>query len=224
MRKLAFLVLSMVMVLISCNNAEILPNPDQIAITENSTIVCFGDSLTRGYGALVEEAYPSVLSNYVNIPVVNSGFNAYTTDDAIGIIQSAVLDYDPAIVIIEFGANDYFQNSTTLDINTVKMNMEYIINEIQDENRIIYLAKFYTYEMALDVLSDMKYYDDFENMFESLKNEYNVRIINDIWTGIWGDSSLMFDSEHPNADGYYIMAQKYYNAIESVLIVNNLVN
>ena len=53
-----------------------------VEIKDNSTIVCFGDSLTYGHGAdSATESWPALLQKRVKIPVINSGRNDDTTAD-----------------------------------------------------------------------------------------------------------------------------------------------
>ena len=76
-------------------------------------IVCFGDSLTYGYGVMDEIAYPHRLS--VDLPqqfpqvqweVFNSGINGHTTREALARLQGSVLERKPQLVFILFGSND----------------------------------------------------------------------------------------------------------------------
>lgn len=74
----------------------------------------------------------------------------------------------------------------------------------------------------------------YEDMFARLKRKYdNVETIDDIWKGIWGKYSLMYDENgngeldildvHPNAEGYKIMADNYFNAMREFLSYHGLV-
>jgi lysophospholipase L1-like esterase len=81
----------------------------KLKINENSTIVCFGDSITYGHGAdSIETSFPMILQKRINIPVINSGVNKDTTADGVKRIQKDVLDYNPVIVLIHFGGNDLY--------------------------------------------------------------------------------------------------------------------
>jgi lysophospholipase L1-like esterase len=92
----------------------------------------------------------------------------------------------------------------------------------------IYIAKFYTEEVAREMLHTAKI-DDYNNqtttinqyddMFDALAESDNVELI-DIWKGVWG--IYMSDAVHPNARGYEIMANNYYGAIKPYLEANNL--
>ncbi len=76
-------------------------------------IVCFGDSLTYGYGVLDQIAFPYRLSQdlpkrYPNhtFTVINSGINGQTTREALQRLQGSILGRKPQIVFILFGSND----------------------------------------------------------------------------------------------------------------------
>jgi lysophospholipase L1-like esterase len=73
----------------------------------DSTVVCFGDSLTYGKGrASIEESYPLILQKSINIQVINSGVEYFdTTADGLERIKRDVLAYNPVIVLIGFGGN-----------------------------------------------------------------------------------------------------------------------
>jgi acyl-CoA thioesterase-1 len=191
-------------------------------------LVCFGDSLTAGYGATVpkvddeSKSYPAFLQNKVTIPVINAGVSGNTTAQALSRVDD-VLSHSPQIVIILLGANDLFQFVNFVDTED---NLHNIINEINDGDRKIYLAKFYTNEVAFDIaktfLGDSAteaviqgLIDDYDAIFNNLASPANVTLIEDIWEGVWGVH--MSDEVHPNAAGYEIMADNIFNAIESCL-------
>lgn len=85
-------------------------------------IVCFGDSTTdnafvpnsstfkdsykglKVYSKWLEEKLPEVIGR--KIEVINSGVNGDTTRDAMRRFNSDVLNHQPNMVIIQFGAND----------------------------------------------------------------------------------------------------------------------
>lgn len=76
-------------------------------------IVCFGDSLTYGYGVLENIAFPYRLSQDLpkrypkyTFSVINSGINGQTTREALQRLQGSILGRKPQIVLILFGAND----------------------------------------------------------------------------------------------------------------------
>ena len=205
------------MAIIGCDDGS--TNKDITA--KNITLVCLGDSLTAGYGATTafeedkSKSYPAYLQKKANISVINAGVSGDTTAQALARVDSDVLSEDPKIVIILLGANDFFQN---IPILTTQNNLQDIINKVDNGNRKIYLAKFYTDAMAalisiLDLSGTFTQYNDMFTTLEASSN--NIEIIEDIWTGVW--RVHMSDFIHPNAKGYEIMADNIYNVVQPYL-------
>jgi len=199
---------------------------------ETFTLVCFGNSLTSGHGAVIpgvdspEKSYPAFLQNKVSIPVINAGKTGDTTAQGLSRINNDVLSKNPRIVIIELGANDLFQG---VSLTTTYENLKKIISMLNDGNRRIYLAKFYTETIARDMMNMLQItgyneqtavLDLYDSMFNELVLSDNIVLIDDIWAGVWGIH--MSDHIHPNEKGYEIMADNYFNALKPYLQENNL--
>ena len=60
--------------LISCSNNNLI---------KINSIVCFGDSLTQGFGATGEQTYPYFLQQFTNLPVINKGVNGNTSKNGL---------------------------------------------------------------------------------------------------------------------------------------------
>jgi acyl-CoA thioesterase-1 len=201
-------------------------------VHDYTTLVCFGNSLTAGYGATTPgrddkaKSYPAYLQGKVNIPVVNAGVSGNTTMDALRRINTDVLSKDPLIVIIELGANDLFQ---MIPLTDTRNNLQAIISILNDGNRKIYIAKFYTEAVAREMANSVGLTDyavqtaliqQYDTMFKTLALSNNAELIEDIWGGVW--SVHMSDIVHPDAQGYEIMADNIYNAIKPYLQSNDL--
>src|SRR6185369_7718146 len=103
--------------------------PKKLNITDQSTIVCFGDSLTYGHGAdTIKDSYPMVMQKWVNVPVINAGLNDDTTAGALVRIKKDVLDNNPVIVIIDFGGNDLYNSNPSLTIEQIENNFRQMLN------------------------------------------------------------------------------------------------
>src|SRR5580704_486504 len=73
-------------------------------------LVCFGDSITSGYGLQPGQAYPDALQrkldrNGYQYRVDNQGTSGATTKDAVAELPS-ILQLHPEVVLVEFGGND----------------------------------------------------------------------------------------------------------------------
>jgi acyl-CoA thioesterase-1 len=191
---------------------------NKLEINENSTIVCFGDSLTYGYGADdIEYSYPNVLQAWVNIPVINAGVNDDTTAGGLKRIQKDVIEHNPVIVIIDFGGNDLYNNKPKLKIKEIENNFVQMIELIGCSNVKIYIARYFNDQMRfLDI------FFNFDRMLKRLEKEYNVEIIYDIWKNVWGRKELKYDFTHPNNKGYEIIAYNIFDAIKPTLEYNGL--
>jgi lysophospholipase L1-like esterase len=224
----------------ACNNGT----TDDDAVNTGTSLVCLGDSLTAGYGATTPgiddetKSYPAYLRAKLNIPVFNAGVSGGTTSEALSRIEADVLAKDPRIVIIELGANDIRYGIFPWG---TKDNLQKIIDLIDNGKRKIYLAKFYTEEVVRSMMNNFDfsnlpdYFGSFDltdpavqtmlitlydNVFDELASSNNVELIEDIWSGVWGEH--MSDEVHPNAQGYERMAENYYKAMEPYLEKNNL--
>ena len=73
-------------------------------------VVCFGDSLTAGYGVDAGQSYPDYLQQALDragyrYRVVNEGVSGNTTKDGVDRL-SGVVALKAAVVVLEFGGND----------------------------------------------------------------------------------------------------------------------
>ena len=102
--------------------------------SEGKNIICFGDSITAGYGVEGGEDYPSLLAGMLKTPVINSGLHGDTSITALDRIGSDVLSREPLLVIIEFGGNDFLKKVSIRE--TVK-NIETMIEKIQAKGAMV---------------------------------------------------------------------------------------
>lgn len=187
------LFLFFICMLISCSNN----NHPKI-----NSIICFGDSLTQGYGSTNNQSYPYHLQKLVNIPVVNKGITGNTTKDGLNRIDD-ILQFKNSLIIIEFGANDFFQQ---IPISETKNNMEQLIDKLTNTKNIIVL-----------VSTEDKQLHQLYIMLKSLAEEKKVLFINGILNEIWNNRNLFSDEVHPNSNGYKLVADKIYKNIKHLL-------
>ena len=177
-------------------------NAKASCIKENPKIVAFGDSLVAGYGATAGNDFPAALAREVGIPVENLGRVGDTTGSALGRI--ATLDIiQPDIVIVLLGGNDALQR---LPVATTKANLSLIIDTLQKKD----------IEVVLVGVPGGFGTDPFRPMFTELKDQYDVKLVPNILSGIFGNRDLMSDQIHPNDVGYARMAARVAPVIEGV--------
>jgi len=189
-----------------------------VNIDENSTIVCFGDSLTYGHGANSEtESWPALLQKRVKIPVINSGRNDDTTADGILRFDEDVILHNPAVVIFDFGGNDIFSLKKKLSHKQIEANFRTMLDKLDLSKTKVYIMRFYNNQMRF-----FDIFGSFDRMLKRLEKDYDVTIIWDAWSGAWGHKDCKFDMTHCNAKGYKIMEQNIFNVLEPFLKENDL--
>lgn len=168
------------------------------------TVVAFGDSLTRGYGVPPGKNFVTFLSEYTNIPIINSGFTGDLTSHALIRLKSDVLDYDPDVVLVLLGGNDFLSGFSE---EVVRANLQAIIRNIKKGG-----AKVILVGVSKQVVPS------FESMFERLAMEEKVDgYVPNILGGIVFRKDLLFDTIHPNQRGHEIIAQRILPVLEEVL-------
>jgi acyl-CoA thioesterase I len=189
--------LGFLFLLISCTSSE----PPSLS---GDNIICFGDSLTFGTGAVPDQSYPARLSEMIARPVINAGIPGDTTARALLRLERDVLSQSPRIVLITLGGNDL---KNGVDKQTAFKNLREIVEKIQARNALVVIG-------GLKVLFwDRGYADN----YEKLADETGAVLVPDILGGIMGHQELMSDRIHPNGAGYEIMAKKFYQAITPYL-------
>jgi len=173
-------------------------------ILKGENIVCFGDSLTYGTGAPRDKSYPAQLAAIIGRPVINSGIPGDTTARALQRLERDVLLKAPRIVLITLGGNDL---KNGVDKKIAFKNLKTIVETIQARSALVVIGGI-----------KLPFWDrGYDEEYEKLAAETGAPLVPDILGGLMGNGELMHDTIHPNANGYKIMAQKFYTIIKSYL-------
>jgi acyl-CoA thioesterase-1 len=190
-----FVVCGLLIFLGGCGPRQII-NAD----SKGKNIICFGDSITAGYGVDPGQDYPSQLGKLVSVPVINSGNSGDTSAQALKRLESDVLDKEPLLVIVEFGGNDFLKK---LPIEEAVKNIEEMIKKAQSAGAMVALAD----------ISNSIIMSGYRKELESLSNKHKAIFIPKLLNGILTTPSLKSDFIHPNASGYKLIAQRIHQAI-----------
>jgi acyl-CoA thioesterase I len=173
------------------------------AVDDRPAIVCFGDSLTAGAGLDPAQAYPEILQKELDARgkryrVVNAGVSGDTTQDGLARLP-LVLAEKPAVVVLEFGANDGLRGQP---VTSSEANLRQMIEELQKAGAKVVLAG-----MTLPPNYGTEYIGKFERMYKELAKEHKLTLIPFFLEGVAGKSGLMQqDGLHPTAEGSRIVA------------------
>ena len=194
-----------------------LPDAEPAAAAQpddRRVIVAFGDSLSAGFGVDAGQSYPDFLQKTLDrrdlrYRVVNAGNSGDTSSDGVDRLEQ-VIALKPAIVIVEFGANDGLRG---LPVASTRSNLEQIIAGLQKAGARIVLAG-----MTLPPNYGPDYIHSFERIFPELAAKYKLALIPFLLEGVAGDSRYMQrDGLHANVEGNRKVAQNVMRVLEPLL-------
>jgi len=172
--------------------------------SKGENIICFGDSLTFGYGVKPQEDYPSILKKMVQMPVINAGVDGDTSFDALKRIKKDVLDNRPFLVLIEFCGNDFLKGVP--EDKTVE-NIREIILQVQQAKAIA---------VIVDISAGM-FLKNYRYRLSKLAKETGAVFVPGVLSGIITNPCMKSDFLHPNSQGYVIIAERVYRRIKPYL-------
>jgi acyl-CoA thioesterase-1 len=167
-------------------------------------IVCFGDSLTAGYGTEPGKSYPDYLQTDLDAKgyqyrVVNEGVSGNTTKDGVQRVDGIVA-MKPAIVIVEFGGNDGLRGFRIEDSRT---NLDQIVSALKGSRAQIVLAG-----ITLPPNYGPDYIKQFNETYTLLAKKYDVPLFPFLLKNVYGvDGMMQADNTHATAEGNKIVAK-----------------
>ena len=238
-RLLRGLLVASAVFLFSCDSKPSGPPAEDeglsIAWTEENAIVCMGTSLTFGYGAgcrvlppradcEADSAYPALLQERLSISVVNLGFPGATSAEGLSKVDEA-LSHAPVLVILEFGANDFFRE---VPVAVVRNNIATMIERLQARAVQVALLSFVHPDMVPGtpeshfLLEHVETSLEYHAMLAGLAAEYDLPVVDYILEGIWGHPELMYDWVHPNGRGYVKMEENIFRGLKEVFETSSM--
>jgi acyl-CoA thioesterase I len=169
-------------------------------------IVCFGDSITAGYGVAPGLAYPDDLQNDLDrrgyhYKIVNSGVSGNTTKDGVDRLQD-VLRLHPAIVIVEFGGNDGLRG---IPIADTRRNLDAIVSTLLQAGSKAVLAG-----ITLPPNYGTDYIEQFDETYRLIAAKYHVPLLPELYAHIYAvPGAIQDDGIHPTAKGAQLVADNF---------------
>jgi acyl-CoA thioesterase-1 len=202
-RKIAIFTAALLVVFIGYRFFVQAPAVQDVRLS-GENIICFGDSLTSGFGAAPGMDYPSQLSRLIGKPLINAGRPGETTTSALARLDRDVLSRSPRIVLITLGGNDLMRGA---DRPQAFRNLKTIVTSIQAQGALVIIGGV---EAPI-------WGRGFEEGYRQVSKETGAVLIPDILKGIMGNPKLMHDAIHPNDSGYAVIAQYFYEAVKPYL-------
>ena len=171
------------------------------ALPEGSTILALGDSLTAGYAADAEAAYPAVLASLTGWQIINGGVSGNTSAQALARLP-ALMRRQPQLVLVSIGGNDFLRKVPEAD---TRSNIRQIVQQIKAAGvpAVLVAVPYFTTGALFGRLSE-------HPMYEELAAELNVPLLKGAWAEVLGDKKLKSDQIHANAQGYRVFAEKMW--------------
>jgi acyl-CoA thioesterase-1 len=190
--------------------------PSTMASAEDTRplIVCFGDSLTAGYGAEPGQSYPDYLQADLDAQgysyrVVNAGVSGETTKDGVNRLNS-VIAMKPALVIVEFGGNDGLRG---LPIEDSRANLDTILQKLKTSGSKVVIAG-----ITLPPNYGAAYIKQFDATYTLLAKRYDLPLMPFLLKHVYGVPGMMqADETHATAAGNRIVAADVVQLITPLL-------
>ena len=167
-------------------------------LPQDGIILAFGDSLTAGYGAAREQAYPAVLAQFTGLKVINGGESGELSAAGRERLPALLAQWQPQLVILCHGGNDLLRRSGDA---AAKANLLAMIEQVRQTGA----------EVILLGVPEPGIFLNPAPFYGELAEEARVAYIPELVAEVLGDPALKSDPAHPNAAGYQLMAQSIFD-------------
>ena len=191
-----------------------LSSAGSFAAPDRPVLICFGDSITAGYGLNPGQAYPDALQRALDklgfdYNVVNMGTSGATTKDALANIRSVIAAH-PSVVIVEFGGNDGLRG---LPLDQTRHNLDGVITALQNGHIKVLLAG-----ITLPPNYGPDYIHQFDQIFVDLAARHHLPLVPMLYKDlVHVPGTIQADGIHPTAKGSEIIAHTLLPTLRPLL-------
>ncbi len=169
----------------------------QNAVASAGTILVFGDSLSAAYGLRPEQGWVMLLGQRLQTQgygyqVVNASVSGETSSGGLERLPRALALHQPAIVILELGANDGLRG---LPLSEMRDNLAHMVQLAQGAGARVLLVG-----IRIPPNYGPRYTEEFAAAYPQLARQYQLPLVPFLLEKVALDPSLMQeDGMHPNA-------------------------
>jgi acyl-CoA thioesterase-1 len=177
-------------------------------------LVCFGDSITAGYGLEPGQSYPDALQRDLDrrgyhYKVNNQGTSGATTKDAVAAMRT-ILRLHPEVVIVEFGGNDGLRG---LPLEQSRRNLDQVLTTLEDAHIKVLMAG-----ITLPPNYGREYIQAFDQIFRDLAAKHHVAFVPMLYKDLVNVAgTIQPDGIHPTAKGSEIIARTLIPVVTPLL-------
>ena len=195
--------------------APALPDSQAIPSTRVPAILVYGDSLSAAYGIAREQGWVSLLQQRLQgqgypYQVVNASVSGETTQGGLTRMPATLRQQQPAIVLIELGANDGLRG---LPVAEMQRNLSAMIEASQKIK-----AKVMLIGIQIPLNYGPRYTREFSETFPLLAKRYRLPLLPFLLDGVAGKPELTQDDGlHPTAAAQRRLLDNVWNVLEPLL-------
>ncbi len=160
----------------------------------DAVVLAFGDSLTYGTGTNAKTSYPRVLEELIGREVINAGIPGETTKKGVQRLPMELEEYQPALVILMEGGNDFLRRYPPKE---TRENLRRMIRQIRASGAEVLLVGVPAPGLMLSSAE----------LYEELAQELDVPYLDGVMADILSERELKSDPIHPNGEGYRLFAE-----------------
>jgi acyl-CoA thioesterase-1 len=182
---------------------------------EPRTILVFGDSLSAGYGIDIDQSWTALLQARLDEQgyehrVINASISGETTEGGAARIEYALETFNPALIILELGANDGLRGFPP---SRMKGNLDKIISSSKTSGAAVVLLG-----IRIPPNYGQRYTEAFEGVFRDVAAENEIPWIEFFMDGIaLNDALMQGDGIHPNAAAQPVLLDNAWPIISKTL-------
>ncbi|KEF32661.1 Arylesterase precursor [Marinobacter nitratireducens] len=186
------------------------------ALSNQSTLLVLGDSLSAAYGVPSETAWVELLkeklanNGYKQWQVVNASISGETTDGGARRLPGLLEKHSPDVVIIELGGNDGLRGFPP---NVIESNLASMISQAKDSGALTILVG-----MQIPPNYGQRYTSMFADIFPKLSDQYDTELVPFFLDGVYDQEGLMQDDGiHPTVEAQPILLNNVWPVLEPIL-------
>lgn len=178
------------------------------ALKPDARVLALGDSLTFGYGAPPDAAWPVKLGELTGWQVENAGINGDTSAGALERLPALLAAGSYDAILIGIGGNDMLRGVSP---TATRDNLAALVSQARAHTpHVALLATPAPDAMraAIGSLSDAPVYEEVAKSAQAL-------LVANVYSSVLSDASLRSDRIHANARGYEKVAQLLADQLKS---------
>jgi len=168
--------------------------PQLMPLSQNATILAFGDSLTYGTGAAPADSYPAQLAQQLNKNVINAGLPGELSSAGLKRLPQLLEQHQPELVILCHGGNDLLRRQSQ---EALRDNLGRMIELMRQQGTQVVLVAVPAPGLLIEP----------PQLYTALAAEYGLPCQADILAALLTRPELKSDLVHLNAAGYAQLAE-----------------